>query len=339
MARKSRIEYAGARYHVINRGNYRSWIFETEGARKSFLACLEEACSSMGWRLYAWCLMGNHYHLCIETPHPNLVEGMRWLQSTFANRFNRFRKSNGHVFQGRYKAILLDGDAMGAVCHYIHLNPVRAGLVEAAALQSYADSSFARFWYPSRRWSFEHPEVGAEFAGGLSDWPAGRRKYRDYLAWLSESDDEAKRLGFEEMSRGWMKGTEDSKKSVLDDLKDEQVCGVVEAEASEMREPLWERALGKGLTALGREAGDLEGCRKGEGWKVDLARYLRERHLTPYRWIAPNLQMGKPSYVQSLVSLRRKQKDSKEWRILKIHGKLDPSWFDRRSRVFGKSGA
>jgi len=85
-------------------------------ARQSFLTCLEEACSSMDWRLYAWCLMGNHYHLCIETPHPNLVEGMRWLQSTFANRFNRFRKSNGHVFQGRYKAILLDGDAVGAVC-------------------------------------------------------------------------------------------------------------------------------------------------------------------------------------------------------------------------------
>ena len=65
--------------------------------------------------------MGNHYHLCFETRHPNLVEGMRWLQSTYANRFNRFRKSNGHVFQGRYKALLLDSDALGAVCHYIHL--------------------------------------------------------------------------------------------------------------------------------------------------------------------------------------------------------------------------
>jgi len=100
MSRKSRIEYAGARYHLINRGNDRSWIFETEGARKSFLKCLEEACTSMEWRLYAWCIMGNHYHLCIETPSPNLVEGMRWLQSTFANRFNRFRKRVIHIRRG-----------------------------------------------------------------------------------------------------------------------------------------------------------------------------------------------------------------------------------------------
>ena len=98
MARKVRVEYAGAFYHVINRGNYWSWIFETEGARKSFLKCLTEVCESKGWRIHAWCLMSNHYHLLIETPEPNLVMGMRWLQSTFANRFNRYRKENGHVF-------------------------------------------------------------------------------------------------------------------------------------------------------------------------------------------------------------------------------------------------
>jgi len=133
-------------------------------------------------------------------------------------------------------------------------------------LESYADSSFARFWYPSRRWSFEYPEFGAEFAGGLADTRAGRRNYRDYLAWLSETEVEAKRLGFETMSRGWMKGTKDFKKAVLKDLRDEQIRGVVEAEASEMREPRWERALAKGLAALGRQSKDLADCRKGEGW-------------------------------------------------------------------------
>ena len=107
----------------------------------------------MQWRLHAWCLMGNHYHLCIETPRPNLVEGMKWLQSTFANKFNRLRKANGHVFQGRYKAILLDAEVIAAVCHYIHLNPVRAGIVEAADLHKYIDSSFYQLWYPRKRWS------------------------------------------------------------------------------------------------------------------------------------------------------------------------------------------
>ena len=76
---------------------------------------------------------------CIQTPQPNLVEGMKWLQSTFANKFNRLRKANGHVFQGRYKAILLDAEAIAAVCHYIHLNPVRAGIVQPADLHSYLD--------------------------------------------------------------------------------------------------------------------------------------------------------------------------------------------------------
>ena len=149
MARKTRIEYAGAYYHLINRGNYRSWIFESDGARKSFFECLIQACESMGWRVHAWCLMGNHYHLCIQTPEPNLVEGMRWLQSTFANRFNRFRKSHGHVFQGRYQAILLDGDAVAAVSHYIHLNPVRAGLIEAACLQELLSSMSGRLYFPA----------------------------------------------------------------------------------------------------------------------------------------------------------------------------------------------
>ena len=110
MARKVRIVYAGVFYHVINRGNYRSWIFGNPGARASFLQCLIQSCMAKQWRLHAWCLMGNHYHLLIETPSPDLVEGMRWLQSTFANRFNRYHKSNGHVFQGRYKAILLARD-------------------------------------------------------------------------------------------------------------------------------------------------------------------------------------------------------------------------------------
>ncbi|CAA7076337.1 transposase [Lentimonas sp. CC4] len=323
MARKTRIEYAGARYHVINRGNYRSWIFESAGARKSFLKCLDEVCIAMGWRLYAWCLMSNHYHLCIETPEPNLVEGMRWLQSTFANRFNRFHHANGHVFQGRYKAILLDGDALGAVCHYIHLNPVRAGLVEAAELEQYKNSSFAQLWYPSRRSAFESPEVALEFAGGLVDSRAGRKKYREYLDWLSQSEGDQKQMGFEKMSRGWVKGTKDFKRAILDDLKDEQIQRVVEAEASEMREPRWERTLCEGLDTINYEAEDLLSGRKGQGWKVDLARYLREVHLAPYRWIAENLHMGAPSYVQSLVSRRRKQDPSKEWILLQKHEKLD----------------
>lgn len=147
-------------------------------------------------------------------------------------------------------AILVDGEALGAVCHYIHFNPVRAGLAEASCLEQYVDSSFARLWHPRRRLSYESPELALEFAGGLSDTPAGRRKYRDYLGWLSESDEEAKRLGFEDMTKGWAKGTIDFKRSVMESLKDEQMRKVVESEASEMREPAWARTLSAGRTFL-----------------------------------------------------------------------------------------
>jgi hypothetical protein len=104
------------------------------------------------------------------------------LQSTFANRFNRFRKENGHVFQGRYKAILLGEDAVGSVCHYILLNPDRAKLVDCADLQTFEQSSFNSLWYSSKRRPYESFEVGLDSAGGLKDTRTGRRLYRDYLS-------------------------------------------------------------------------------------------------------------------------------------------------------------
>jgi len=324
MARRSRVEYAGALYHVINRGNYRSFIFETAGARKSFLECLDLCCEAQGWRLHAWVLMGNHYHLCVETPEPNLVEGMKWLQSTFANRFNRFRKENGHVFQGRYKAILLDADALGAVCHYIHLNPVRAKLVDCCDLQNYGPSSFHRLWHPRKRRAHESFRASFSSAGGLKDSPAGRLLYRDYLSCLSEDEAEKKSLGFEKMCRGWIKGTKEFRQAVLDDLKDETVQGVTEAEAAEMREPRWERAALAMLSKLGRKESELAGSRKGAAWKVAVARQLRERYLAPHRWIAERLCMGRTSTVQSLVSRHRSKGDNSDeiWKQLQNHETL-----------------
>jgi REP element-mobilizing transposase RayT len=127
MARKLRLEFPGACYHVINRGNYRSDIFRTERTKSAFVTCLFEACAKSAWLLHAFVVMRNHYHLAIETPEGNLVLGMKWLQATFANRFNGWRQERGHVFQGRYKALLVqEGDPLGLVCHYIHLNPVPA---------------------------------------------------------------------------------------------------------------------------------------------------------------------------------------------------------------------
>ncbi len=105
MARKLRLEFPGACYHVINRGNYRADIFHTEGAKSAFEGALVQACAKSGWHLHAFVIMRNHFHLALETPDGNLVTGMQWLQATFANRFNKLRGARGHLFQGRYKAL------------------------------------------------------------------------------------------------------------------------------------------------------------------------------------------------------------------------------------------
>src|SRR5438270_8024873 len=134
MARKVRVQYPGAVYHVMSRGNRRERIVRTDADRQLFLITLGEACQKAGFQVHAFCLMGNHFHLVLETPQANLVAGMKWLLSTYTSRFNRRHKLSGHLFSGRYKALIVDGSGNGylkTVCDYVHLNPVRANLLTA----------------------------------------------------------------------------------------------------------------------------------------------------------------------------------------------------------------
>src|SRR5262245_37863652 len=136
MPRQVRIEYPGAVYHVMARGDRREGIFTDEKDRVTLLKILAQACDKTGWLVHAWVLMDNHYHWLIETPEPNLVEGMRSVENTYTRRFNVRHQLWGHVFGGRYKAVLVQSDLngdqgyLGNILDYIHLNPVRAGLVD-----------------------------------------------------------------------------------------------------------------------------------------------------------------------------------------------------------------
>lgn len=120
-----------------------------------------------------------------------------------------------------------------------------------------------------------------ESAGNLADTPKGRKSYRDYLEWLAEEEPERERMGFERMSWGWAKGSKEFKKAVVEDLRDETIGKVVEAEAKEIREPRWERTVAAGLELLGKTKDDLAMGRKGKVWKVALARWLHEAYLGP----------------------------------------------------------
>jgi len=132
MPRKARIEYEGAIYHVMDRGDRLEAIYRDERDREIFLKTLGEVCERCGWKVHAYALMGNHYHLLLETPEANLSRGMRLLQGIYTIRHNARHRLRGHLFQGRYKAILVDGEDatyFRTVGDYIHLNPVRAGLL------------------------------------------------------------------------------------------------------------------------------------------------------------------------------------------------------------------
>ena len=131
MARPLRIEFPGALYHVTSRGNARQRVFRDDEDRKTFLATLAWVVARFGWRCHAYCLMDNHVHLLIETPQPNLSRGMRQLNGVYTQRFNRRHRKVGHLFQGRFKAILVEKEGyLLELARYIVLNPVRAKMVK-----------------------------------------------------------------------------------------------------------------------------------------------------------------------------------------------------------------
>ncbi len=148
MARPVRIIYPGAYYHVTSRGNERRDVFKSKRDREKFLSYLESATERYNAKIHVYCLMSNHYHLLLETPDGNLPEIMHHINGAYTTYFNVKRKRTGHLFQGRYKAILIEADAYATeLSRYIHLNPVRVGIVshpEEFVWSSYRDYTTKR---------------------------------------------------------------------------------------------------------------------------------------------------------------------------------------------------
>lgn len=179
MARPLRLEFPGAIYHVTARGNARHAIVLDDRDRALFLICLGETVTRFGWICHAYCLMDNHYHLLIETPEGNVSRGMRQLNGVFTQRVNRRHGRVGHLFQGRFKAILVERDSyLLELCRYLVLNPIRAGLVRHLARYSWSS-------YPATRGLVECPgwfnpdwvlsQFGAHRAGA-------QRRYAEFVA-------------------------------------------------------------------------------------------------------------------------------------------------------------
>lgn len=134
MARPLRLELAGGLYHVTSRGNARNEIYLDDEDRTNWLELFSDVCSRFNWICHAYCLMSNHYHVVVETAEGNLSKGMRQLNGVYTQMFNRRHRRVGHVFQGRYKAILVEKDSyLLELSRYVVLNPVRALMVNDVA--------------------------------------------------------------------------------------------------------------------------------------------------------------------------------------------------------------
>lgn len=311
MARPLRLESEDGVYHILNRGNYRADIFRSDKAKAAFLQCLGEACQKTGWRVHAWCLMSNHYHLAVTTPQANLVDGMRWLQGTFSTRFNRLRNERGHLFQGRYKSLIVDpDDGLGPLCHYIHLNPVRAKLRPVAALPDYPWTSLRWLMAPKNRPDWYRPQPALDHAGELADTHAGGRKYLEYLEWLAEDEPARKKQRFAEMSTGWVIGTGQFTKALVRENLSLTGHGRRRAAAmQETREAVWQEELTALLRKLRRKPEELAATGKSVNWKLAAAAALKNRTTVTNRWLATALHMGNLHEVSRKVGVWARQPD------------------------------
>jgi REP element-mobilizing transposase RayT len=290
---------------VVNRGDRREPIFRDDTDRNRFLETLGEACAKTDWQVHALCLMSNHFHLVVETPKANLVAGMKWFLGTYTARFNRRHRLFGHLFSGRYKALVVDAASPGyfrRVCEYVHLNPVRAKLLATGqALRDYAWSSYAEYLKPpTRRWPWLRVERLLGEMRLPKDSAAGRRECERQMEERRRQDDDGEE--WTAIRRGWFFGDEALKAELLAQASERLGAQHYGAARQESGEAKAERLVREELARLGWTETDLAQRRKGDAGKVRIARRLRRETTMTLGWIARRLQMGVWTHVSNLLA-------------------------------------
>jgi REP element-mobilizing transposase RayT len=302
MARRLRFQSPGAIYHLINRGNYRRDLFATPGAAKSFEGVLGEACERFDWVVHAFAAMRNHFHVAVTTRTPNLCDGMHWLQTTFALRFNRFRRESGHLFQGRYQSPLIeDAAALVRVVDYIHLNPVRAGLCPAAQPAQFPWGSLTRFvhgprptWLSAGDWLAELP---------LPDSRDGWLAYLSRLQKIAQDPNDQQMAEFEDIARGRPVGTQAWQRAIAREyhhLALEQ--DVPKAEILPLKQCRWTAALEEALMHYRVSPAKIVEARLIPRWKAEIAVRVRRASGAPWHWIAGQLRVPQPGSLRAAAS-------------------------------------
>jgi len=308
MARKLRVEYRGAIYHVLNRGDRREAIFRDDADRQRFLTTLGEACAKTDWQVHALCLMDNHFHLVVETPQPNLVAGMKWFLGTYTSRFNRRHKLFGHLFSGRYKALVVDGSGSGylkTVCDYVHLNPVRARLLRVEQpVRAYAWSSWPEYLKsPGKRWPWLRVDRLLGEYRIPQDSAAGRRQLERRV---EERRAAETATDYRHLRRGWCWGETRFREELLEHLAGRAGEHHAAEERRESEEARARRLVAEELRRRKWTPEDLPRRRKGDAGKVAIARRLRAETTMTLKWIAGALHMGAWTHVSNLLSAARR---------------------------------
>jgi REP element-mobilizing transposase RayT len=303
-----RIEFPGAIYHVMNRGDHREDIFRDDQDRHRFLLALGQACGKTEWQVHAYCLMRNHFHLVIETPQPNLVAGMKWLLGVYTNRYNIRHKLCGHLFAGRYKALHVDGSASGylrTVCDYVHLNPVRARLLkDQSPLESFAWSSYAAYigrpglrptWLRVDRLLGEH-QIPRDSVARRREFSAHMEQRRSH-----ESGADAE---FRQVRRGWCFGDEEFRKELTASAFHRVGPSHHSSRRYETQEEKAAKIVKEELQQIGWTKADLTRRPKGAKEKIAVAQRLRTETTMTLKWIASRLEMGTWTNVSNLLGAR-----------------------------------
>jgi putative transposase len=323
MARSVRIEYPGAFYHVMARGNRREEIFVDDDDRRYFLKAVSEACAMTGWRVHAWVLMSNHYHFFIETPEANVVSGMKWLQNAYTRRFNTRHRAWGRLFGDRYKSVNVEGRDRwyyGTLLDYIHLNPVRAGIVKVGRGESILDypwcsvaSGYALAPKARAPWLAAGDGLAAF---DFKDTAAGRRKFVERLdqrgreerrgeCGVAEGPEDGR---MSNLRQGWYWGTQ---------AFSEKLMAIAQGAIKLRRNPTYrsgpihhrhdekeaERIVKDGMARLGLRENELADLPGSDPGKLEIAAEVRGSTAVSLAWIADRLHMRSAANVSQ--QLRR----------------------------------
>ena len=287
-------------------GDHRKDIYETDVDRHDFLKTLAETCEKTGFEIHAYCLMRNHFHLVVETPNANLVEGMCWLLSTYTIRLNRRNRLFGHVFSGRHNAIVVEGSGTGYLrmaYDYVHLNP--AGEI-AGPPGAVAGISLEQPGLVSGRAGASAPldARGPAEHGIQKDHAAGRERFeRQMERRRAEESDAAE---WKSLERGWCLGSEPFRAKLLERLESQlgqHHSGRLRFDTAAAKA---ERIVAEELKRLGWKEGEPARRPKGDGDKLAIAARLRPETTLTVAQLAQRLRCGTWKSLRNDLYLRGK---------------------------------